>query len=361
MAVYASYRLYQCESGKDCRPAYHGHQPCRHFLKKAFEWKANEDLSLVEISNRLQARGLKIEDKRLSHYFRNPFYCGFIVSKLIPGELIEGKHPPLVSKNTFLKVQQNMEKYGGGNIILQEVDELPLKQFVKCDSCGTSFTGYLVKKKNLYYYKCNLKGCSNNRSQKWMHQHFEELLLKFSIEKSLMPIIKKMLMYLLREKTKVSAEDHKSIKQELTKQKNQFDKLEERFATGDIDQTLFNKYRVKYQDKMRQLESEFDPNQNQLSNLEMAVEKCLQMASELPSLWRNSNFNTKRRIQNLLFPQGILYHRKKDNYRTLKINSLFSAIPYLARLSSENKKRDFDFLTEIPAWVGPPGLEPGTT
>ncbi len=67
---------------------------------------------------------------------------------------------------------------------------------------------------------------------------------------------------------------------------------------------------------------------------------------------KNSNFNTKRRIQNLLFPQGILYNRKKDNYRTLKINLLFSAIPYLASISSENKKRDFDFLTEIPAWVG---------
>ena len=65
----------------------------------------------------------------------NPFYCGFIVSKMLPGEMIEGKHPPMITKSTFLKVHQNLEKYGGGYKIELESEELPMKQFIKCDCC----------------------------------------------------------------------------------------------------------------------------------------------------------------------------------------------------------------------------------
>ena len=324
-------------------------------LKKAFEWKANDDLSLVEIAKRLSARGWDIPPKRLSHYFVNPFYCGFIVSKMIPGQMIDGKHPPLISKSTFLKVHQNLEKFGGGYKIEQEVEELPMKQFMKCDCCGTSMTGYLVNKKGLYYYKCNLKGCANNRSQKVLHEKFEELLQGFSFDKTLSPIFKKMFLHLLSQRTEVNEEGKKALQVELASLKKKLDNVEERFVTGEIDQTLYVKFRDKFRTSMHQIELELDNSQNQLSNLEKAVEKCLKMALELPSLWRNGNFGRKQRIQNLLFPEGIHYNRKNDDYRTTRINLLFSAIPYLTGLVERFKNGEIDFSTEIPTWVVPPG------
>ena len=327
-------------------------------LKKAFEWKANDDLSLVEISKRLSSRGWDIEPKRLSHFFSNPFYCGFIVSKMIPGEMIEGKHPSLVSKNTFLKVHQNLEKFGSGYKIEQEIEELPLKQFVKCDECGTSYTGYLVRKKGLFYYKCNLKGCANNRSQKVLHKKFEELLEQFTFNQNLLPVFRKMFLHLLSLKTEVNSENKKALQVELASLKKKLENTEERFVTGEIDHSLYVKFRDKFRSSIHQIETELDQSQNQLSNLEKAVEKCLNMALELPSTWRKSNFRRKQRIQNVVFPEGIHYNRKNDNYRTSRINLLFSVIPYLSRLSEENKNGDFTILNEIPTLVGPLGLEP---
>ena len=84
------------------------------------------------------------------------------------------------------------------------------------------------------------------------------------------------------------------------------------------------------------------------------------MASELPSLWRKANFEGKRKLQYLVFPEGIRYDRKNDDYRTTRINLLFSGIPYLTRLVDDYKKGDSIKIDQIPAWVGPPGLEPGT-
>jgi len=43
-------------------------------------------------------------------------------------------------------------------------DDLPLKVFVTDAQSGAPFTGYLVKKKGLYYYKVNRFGARVNRS-----------------------------------------------------------------------------------------------------------------------------------------------------------------------------------------------------
>ncbi len=279
---------------------------------------------------------------------------------MVPGEMIEGVHPPLISKSIFLKVHQNLEKFGGGYKIDLEVEELPMKQFLKCDCCGNSMTGYLVKKKGLYYYKCNLKGCANNRSQKVLHEKFEQLLLKFTFDKKLVPIFKKMFLTLLSQKTEVNEEGKKELQVNLASLRKKLDGIEERFVLGEIDQTLYTKFRDKFRANIHQIELELDNSQNQLSNLEKAVDKCINLSLELPSLWRKSNFGRKQRIQNLLFPEGIQYNRKKDDYRTSKINLLFSAIPYLTGLVEGYKKGDSNFSAKIPTWVVPLGIEPST-
>ncbi len=327
-------------------------------LKKAFEWKAKEDISLVKISKRLEARGWVISTKRLTECFQNPFYCGIIVSKMIPGQIIDGLHPPLISKSLFLQVRQQMEKFGGGYHIEHEIEELPLKQFVKCDCCGTSMTGYLVKKKGLYYYKCNLKGCKNNRSQKFMHDKFESLLSSFTIDQSFYPVFKKMFLHILNQGLIENPNNKKELRAKLTDLKNKIEEIEERFVNGIIDQTLFIKYRDKYKANINQIELELNRSENHLSNLEKSVEKCLQMALNLPSLWRKSNFSGKQRIQNLLFPKGIFYNRENDDYRTTRINLIFSAIPCITKGLVQKKSDDFNFPIEIPAWVDPLGLEP---
>jgi site-specific DNA recombinase len=51
------------------------------------------------------------------------------------------------------------------------------------------------------------------------------------------------------------------------------------------------------------------------------------MSSNHPSLWRKVNYEGKRKLQYLVFPEGIRYDRKNDDYRTPRINLLFSGIP----------------------------------
>ena len=93
--------------------------------------------------------------QQLTKTFKRPFYCGIINHALLEGKVIEGTHPKLVSPEIFMLVNNlHQEMPGTGVPHKKEGNNLPLKVFVKCGNCGEPFTGYIVKKKNLYYYKC---------------------------------------------------------------------------------------------------------------------------------------------------------------------------------------------------------------
>lgn len=60
---------------------------------------------------------------------------------------------------------------------------------------------------------------------------------------------------------------------------------------------------------------------------------------ELPSLWEKASFHAKMEIQNIIFPEGILYDRENSNYRTPKINSVIRLITSIAKGLEEGIKR----------------------
>ena len=61
-------------------------------LKRAWEWKIKYNYTNRAIVERLNKAGLKINERKLSQTFRNPFYCGKIVCSFLPDQVIDGKH-----------------------------------------------------------------------------------------------------------------------------------------------------------------------------------------------------------------------------------------------------------------------------
>ena len=51
-----------------------------------------------------------------------------------------------------------------------------------------------------------------------------------------------------------------------------------------------------------------------------------------------SSHDDNRKLQYLVFPEGILYDKQKDLVRTPRINSIFAAIPVLSQVAKKNKK-----------------------
>ncbi len=109
-------------------------------------------------------------------------------------------------------------------------------------------------------------------------------------------------------------------------------------ASGD---ELYQKFSIKYKTESQGLKSELAKSLFDCSNLEIAVEKCLTIASKLSTTWRLSDFNGKQKLQYLEFPEGIRYVKEKRGVQTLRINELFSLIEPPERVQERKNKGNF--------------------
>jgi site-specific DNA recombinase len=90
------------------------------------------------------------------------------------GEVVEGRHEPLISREVFLRVNGLQAQNAHGYTQVKEDEALPLRHHIKSGCCHKPLTGYEMKKKGIYYYKCNTIGCRLNRNAGKMHELYRD-------------------------------------------------------------------------------------------------------------------------------------------------------------------------------------------
>ncbi len=278
-------------------------------IRKAFLWKANNKMRNVDISKRYATLGYAIDAKRLGDIFRNTFYCGVITNSLIPGEVVIGRHEPLVSKELFLKANEIIANKNAQPTTHQKHNnELPLKIFMKCKTCGRSMTGYIVKKKGLFYYSCsNPAGCKSNKSAKNLHSQFQELLTGLKLNKDLIPLAEEGIRLLFRSIFKDQLEEQQLIQTRKNEILRKLELVEERFAIGEITLEIFEKYKNKYHSEILGLVPQKLKGGSIREKLENCIEFAKQVSRDPKQLWNNGTFDQRVRLQFLLFPEGVRF------------------------------------------------------
>ncbi len=331
-------------------------------LRKAFIWKA-EGMKSEEIISRLQAMGVKIYKQKMSLIFSNPFYCGILTHKMLDGKVLEGTHEKLISKEIFLKVNNVRESFGGYGVAHKnERDEVPLKVFIKCDECGQPFSGYVVKKKRLWYYKCRTKGCKCNVSAKEIHKLFTEELAKYNVKEDLIPAILLQLSLDHKHDNQDTDKQKQVINEQLREVNKKLENIEEKYyVLNEMSRETFQKFYSKYKDEEEKISRELAKYDGDISNHEIAFEKALKIATELAPEWASAGIKRKENLQKLFFPDGIVFDRKKRAFRTLRVNAIFENISRIARVLEDKKNGQEGNSTNLSSFVGTTGFEPATT
>ena len=330
-------------------------------LKQAFLWKANDNMSHVEIAKRLQKKGLNISDKKLSDLFRNPFYCGLIVNSLIPGEIIEGKHPALISRQVFLKIHNLLNAGAETRDYSRDDENLPLKTFLRSTACGTPYTGFIVKKKGLYYYKNRRKGSKENRSAKKLHQEFLELLASYQLkDKKYVAPLKELVYDTFLKMNEEGIKESERLNKEIISIENKLDRLEERYVFEEINKAQYEKFKVKLTAEIKGKRENLSNHSFDSSNLKKSINLALKYALNLPLLWSSGDLETKRKLQYMVFPDGLGYDFQNKRVQTFRVNSIFAQIACLSDKLGANKNRNFQNNIENSCLVTSKGFEPPT-
>ena len=126
----------------------------------------------------------------------------------------------------------------------------------------------------------------------------------------------------------------------------------------EINKTQYDKFKAKLEQEKEQLLSEYEKEGIQLSNLEKAIEKALNYSLKLSDMWVYGDLEQKRKLQRMVFPDGIEYDHENDIYRTFRTNAIFDVIRSFSKRSGNKKTGNFQNKLKKSGLVLGAGLEP---
>ena len=306
-------------------------------IRKAFLWKLQGERNM-DIQRKLAARGLIVDKRKLHKILTNPFYAGKIKHKMV-AEMIDGVQEPLITYAQFLQVQTILSNRTGVYVHQKETPRFPLKRHVLCSEDRVPLTAYTVKAKNIDYYKCNKQGCRTNVSAKKLHQKYADLLSRYNMPQSVIGIFEDVIRRMILGNNEEQVQQSTLLKKQLTECENKMKKCKMRFAMGEIDEEIYGVAVEELQQKKDQILVELESAKKNLSNLDNNINDILATCCKLGDMWRSSQVDLCQKIQNLLFPNGILWDKGKDNYRTIEENKALALLRYISD-EYRNKKED---------------------
>ena len=90
------------------------------------------------------------------------------------------------------------------------------------------------------------------------------------------------------------------------------------------------------------------------------INQSLEKLKKLNEIWAPSDFENKRALQKLLFPEGIYYNAEMHKYRTRKVNGFIELVNSFSIFFEQKEKENSQSFFENSLSVVRKGVEPLT-
>ncbi len=257
---------------------------------------------------------------------RQSLYCGKMFCKKIHNDYVKGDFEPIITEDEFLKAQALIS----GNIdmvtsYVRNNPEFPLKQFIRCPFCNEPLTASKStgsRNKKYAYYHCYNKDCQTQVRipKNQLETMFVDYLKEIKPDKKYSEEFKKCLKNSYDNAVKNTKNSLTKLNKDLSDVQNKKDKLLDIYIDGKIQEK-------DYLFKSEKLDSEEEYIKQCIAQTSLPdndFEKCVNYVfnslENLEKLWLESDLDTKQRLQQLVFPKGLVY--ENGSFRTAS-NSWF--------------------------------------
>lgn len=336
-------------------------------ISRAFKFKANNNLTNEEVRVKMKAEGLDLRKQEWSKIFSNIFYAGYFSHNFLKGELIRGPHEALVSLDDFLKINGMLtQMHTSGYETKIDKGYAPLLGTIKCPICGGNLTASLSTKmkkkygKDVGYYVCSHKGCKYNASTKKVNKRFEDIINGVSLNKTFEDLIKMQLQKAFPILNADRINEIKNIKSNLSKIETQISTIEENYALATNEKTkrIYMNALEKKEKERDEILSQLTEKDNSILNLDNYINYGLNLKDNILRLWRLANLGDKKRIQNLIFLDGLVYSKENDDIEPLSRNEFIFLFDSNSSSCEDTNKKTSHQNGDLSLFVLEAGLEP---
>lgn len=274
------------------------------YVRKMFSYFATGRYSLKGLNEKMYEEGLvgrrskkKLNRESTKRVLTNHFYYGEIRVK---GEIYQGHHEPLISKELFDIVQPIVESVNKPRV---NTRHFAFTGFIKCGHCGCGITAQQKTKasgRNYVYYHCtDGRGeCSNLvylREDKLCEQ-FGNYLKSLVIPEEMIELTRKALLESHKDEKEYHEKALKNLSHELDKLQRMIDACYEDKVMGKIDNDFWERqtglWKKKQSDVIASINFHKQANTKYLSK---GVE-LLELAKNAFSLYEKQTPEEKRRL-----------------------------------------------------------------
>jgi site-specific DNA recombinase len=292
-------------------------------MKKAYEAVANGDapadvLRTVTALGLLSKKGYPLRLQELTKLLRNPFYKGVAKSKAW-GIETRGEHEPLVDPGTWARVQLHL----GGRAVApgrparkKQHPEFPLRGFVRCAACGAPLTASNSRGKmgrTYPYYRCWQKTCTAKaqiRAER-LEEQLTQLLRRIELAPGMVRLVEAALLDIWNDLRAAAAQETVAVRRRIADLEHRKKRFIEAYVVEQaIDRETYQREVAAADEALTLLNLELHDAALEDLDLEAALGFANHVLTRTSTLWEAATSDQKRRLQTLIFPEGLTFDGK---------------------------------------------------
>jgi site-specific DNA recombinase len=305
-------------------------------IRRAFElaatggYQKTEVLRTVTDEGLVTVRGLPLSPQTFQAILRNPLYAGLLkLQDEGSCQLIRGLHEPIVTRELFDRVQAILDGRKPTTAPKRKFNpELPLKCFVRCESCGTPLTGGMAQGRSKKYsrYWCRQAGCRAVKlSSTELENRFLEFLNRTRLSPDVISAFPSVAARVWAEKQGDCERTAKRLREVLTKQTRLKTELLKAKLRGEINQKGYEQANAEYSVDISMTEDQLQAATTDRAQLEQYLRFAELSLVDLAGTWQTAPPESRQKVQNLLFEDGLDYYQESGLLNRSK-SSLFSIL-----------------------------------
>ncbi|WP_427792975.1 recombinase family protein [Brevundimonas diminuta] len=335
-------------------------EPYASYLKEALEGYASGRFQTqAEVMRFLMAQpewanstASKLHSQAISNILTRVIYAGYIDIPDWGVTMRQGQHEPIISFETFQKIQKRLTEGAKVPARLNIKDDFPLRGFIKCGDCGMAMQGIHAKgrSKHYNYYLCMHKGCSQygkSSKQEVVEEQFADLLKAMQPSYALFAVARDTLCDLWRARLAASTTQRRSLELELSKLDRGIAQLVDRIVACESDSLVKT-----YEARIREMETRKVEIREKAANLgkpkkdfPVIFKTAMRFLANPYNIWASGEMIYRRMVLKLAFADRVTYLRG-EGFKTVD-----TALPF---------KMLGQFQAGIKEMVDATGIEPVT-
>ncbi|MEM6615438.1 MAG: zinc ribbon domain-containing protein [Pseudomonadota bacterium] len=270
----------------------------------------------------------------MTELLQRSLYAGLITIPKWGIENQPGKHEPLISYQTFSKVQDVLDGKQTAPARKDLNKDFPLRGFVNCSCCDRPLTAAWSKSRSgkLHpYYLCHTKGCEmkgKSLRRADVEGAFEEVLRGLEPREPFQGVATAMFRDAWTMQKERLEEAAKTIKASVTAISTKIDKLMDRLVDADSPEMI-----AAYEARLKRLQHEKRLGEERLAGstqsthtFKESFEHAMQFLLNPWKIWASERFDLRQAVLRLAFAAPLIYDRE-TGLRTAKTTLPFK---YLA-------------------------------